>query len=289
MSIKEILRESRERLAAARVDRVDAELLLAHVLGVGRMDLHARDFLLTPEQRELLDELVDARISGVPTQYLTGEAPFRYLTFSVGPGVLIPRPETELLVDAAMVEIERIQSAPSAAAQLPVSVIDLGAGTGAIAISIAHEARQRQMPVHVVAVEKSEAAIEWLKVNIARHDVEVRVISADVADALQGVKCDIVVANPPYVPNHVELPPVVAGNEPVDALFGGEGDGLEIPHRFIAAATRLLKSGGYLIIEHFELQSAAIEALLQQDYSEISHYTDLNQRPRWITARRKGE
>jgi release factor glutamine methyltransferase len=289
MSIKEILRESRERLAAARVDRVDAELLLAHVLGVGRMDLHARDFLLTPEQRELLDELVDARISGVPTQYLTGEAPFRYLTFSVGPGVLIPRPETELLVDAAMVEIERIQSAPSAAAQLPVSVIDLGAGTGAIAISIAHEARQRQMPVHVVAVEKSEAAIEWLKKNIARHDVEVRVISADVADALQGVKCDIVVANPPYVPNHVELPPVVAGNEPVDALFGGDGDGLEIPHRFIAAATRLLKSGGYLIIEHFELQSAAIEALLQQDYSEISHYTDLNQRPRWITARRKGE
>ena len=289
MSIKEILRESRERLAAARVDRVDAELLLAHVLGVGRMDLHARDFLLTPEQRELLDELVDARISGVPTQYLTGEAPFRYLTFSVGPGVLIPRPETELLVDAAMVEIERIQSAPSAAAQLPVSVIDLGAGTGAIAISIAHESRQRQMPVHVVAVEKSEAAIEWLKKNIARHDVEVRVISADVADALQGVKCDIVVANPPYVPNHVELPSVVAGNEPVDALFGGEGDGLEIPHRFIAAATRLLKSGGYLIIEHFELQSAAIEALLQQDYSEISHYTDLNQRPRWITARRKGE
>lgn len=289
MSIKEILRESRERLAAARVDRVDAELLLAHVLGVGRMDLHARDFLLTPEQRELLDELVDARISGVPTQYLTGEAPFRYLTFSVGPGVLIPRPETELLVDAAMVEIERIQSAPSAAAQLPVSVIDLGAGTGAIAISIAHESRQRQMPVHVVAVEKSEAAIEWLKKNIARHDVEVRVISADVADALQGVKCDIVVANPPYVPNHVELPPVVAGNEPVDALFGGEGDGLEIPHRFIAAATRLLKRGGYLIIEHFELQSAAIEALLQQDYSEISHYTDLNQRPRWITARRKGE
>ena len=142
----------------------------------------------------------------------------------------------------------------------------------------------------VLAAESgSEAAIEWLKKNIARHDVEVRVISADVADALQGVKCDIVVANPPYVPNHVELPSVVAGNEPADALFGGEGDGLEIPHRFIAAATRLLKSGGYLIIEHFELQSAAIEALLQQDYSEISHYTDLNQRPRWISARRKGE
>jgi release factor glutamine methyltransferase len=188
-----------------------------------------------------------------------------------------------------MVEIERIQSAPGAAAQLPVSVIDLGAGTGAIAISIAHEARQRQMPVHVVAVEKSEAATEWLKKNIARHEVDVRVISADVSDAMQGVKCDIVVTNPPYVPNHVELPSLVAGNEPADALYGGEGDGLEIPRRFISSATRLLKSDGYLIIEHFEAQSSAIEALLQPDYAEISHYTDLNQRPRWITARRKGE
>ena len=289
MSIKEILRETRERFAALQIEGVDAELLLAHVLGVGRMDLHARDFALTVEQRELFDELVDARITGAPTQYLTGEAPFRYLTFSVGPGVLIPRPETELLVDAAMVEIERIQSAPGAATQLPVSVIDLGAGTGAIAISIAHEARQRQMPVHVVAVEKSEAATEWLKKNIARHEVDVRVISADVSDAMQGVKCDIVVTNPPYVPNHVELPSLVAGNEPADALYGGEGDGLEIPRRFISSATRLLKSDGYLIIEHFEAQSSAIEALLQPDYAEISHYTDLNQRPRWITARRKGE
>lgn len=287
MSIKEILRETRQRLEAVQIDRVDAELLLAHVLGVGRMDLHARDFELSVEQHELFDELVTARIAGTPTQYLTGEAPFRYLTFSVGQGVLIPRPETELLVDAAMVEIERIQSAPGSAHPSPVSVVDLGAGSGAIAVSIAHEARARQMPVHIVAVEKSEAALEWLKKNIARHDVDVRVINADVSDALQGVKCDFVVANPPYVPNHVELPSVVAENEPAVALFGGAGDGLEIPRKFIAAATRLLKPHGYLIIEHFEAQSAAIEELLQADYSEISHYMDLNQRPRWITARRK--
>ena len=96
MSIKNLLKSSKEQCLAAQIDGVDAELILAHVLGVGRMDLHARDFSLSPEQEELFHELIATRIDGTPTQYLTGEAPFRYLTFSVGPGVLIPRPETEL-------------------------------------------------------------------------------------------------------------------------------------------------------------------------------------------------
>jgi len=288
MSIKNLLKESKERFANAQIDGVDAELILAHVLGVGRMDLHARDFSLTTEQEEVFTELVAARIEGTPTQYLTGEAPFRYLTFSVGPGVLIPRPETELLVDAALVEIERIQSAPGITSPA-VSVVDLGAGSGAIAISIAHEARARQMPVHVVAVEKSEAAQEWLQKNIARHEVDVRLIKSDVSQALEGVKCDIVVANPPYVPNEVSLPELVRKNEPHEALFGGARDGLELPRLFIATATRLLKPGGFLILEHFENQSALLERELSSHYSHISHYTDLNQRPRWMTARRKGE
>ena len=288
MSIKNLLKESKERFANAQIDGVDAELILAHVLGVGRMDLHARDFSLTTEQEEVFTELVAARIEGTPTQYLTGEAPFRYLTFSVGPGVLIPRPETELLVDAALVEIERIQSAPEITSPA-VSVVDLGAGSGAIAISIAHEARARQMPVHVVAVEKSEAAQEWLQKNIARHEVDVRLIKSDVSQALEGVKCDIVVANPPYVPNEVSLPELVSKNEPHEALFGGARDGLELPRLFIATATRLLKPGGFLILEHFEDQSALLERELSSHYSDISHYTDLNQRPRWMTARRKGE
>ena len=288
MSIKNLLKESKERFANAQIDGVDAELILAHVLGVGRMDLHARDFSLTTEQEEVFTELVAARIEGTPTQYLTGEAPFRYLTFSVGPGVLIPRPETELLVDAALVEIERIQSAPGITSPA-VSVVDLGAGSGAIAISIAHEARARQMPVHVVAVEKSEAAQEWLQKNIARHEVDVRLIKSDVSQALEGVKCDIVVANPPYVPNEVSLPELVSKNEPREALYGGARDGLELPRLFIATATRLLKPGGFLILEHFEDQSALLERELSSHYSDISHYTDLNQRPRWMTARRKGE
>ena len=284
--LKDLLRDTRTRFEKAAIDRVDAELILAHVLGIERMQLHAQTFQLTSEQEELFEELVNSRISGVPTQYLIGEAPFRYLTFSVGPGVLIPRPETELLVDAAMVEIERLKSSFNATTSA-VSVVDLGAGSGAISISIAHEARQRSLPVQVVAVEKSDAALEWLKKNIARHDVDVRVIHSDVRDALIDVKCDIVVANPPYVPNDSLLPPLVLENEPHEALFSGPGEGLEVPQRFIEAATRLLKPGGALILEHFEDQSAALEQLLSQDYSDISHYKDLNQRPRWLTARRK--
>lgn len=286
MSIREILISAKQELAKVELPAVDAELMLAHVLGVNRMDLHARQFEITPEQIELFKEMLDARIAGKPTQYLTGEAPFRYLEFSVGPGVLIPRPETELLVDAALVEIERIQSQINPST---VSVVDLGAGSGAIAISIAHEAALRNMKTNVVAVEKSESALEWLKRNVSRHEVDVRIINGDVSDVLQGVKSDIVVANPPYVPNQVNLPHLVAANEPHEALFGGLDDGMEIPRKFIAAATRILKTGGLLILEHFEAQSSALEHELSAHYSEISHYTDLNQRPRWITARRKGE
>lgn len=285
-NIKEVLLSARQRCESEGIDRVDAELILAHVLGVERMELHARQFQISLEQYELFEELISTRVAGTPTQYLIGEAPFRYLTFSVGPGVLIPRPETELLVDAAMVEIERLKSSLHANSH-SVSIVDLGAGSGAIAVSIAHEARQRSLPAHVVAVEKSAEALEWLKKNIARHDVDVRVIHSDVSDALIDVKCDIVIANPPYVPNEASLPKLVTENEPDVALFGGSRDGLEVPGIFIAAATRLLKPGGLLILEHFEEQSKALEQILLADYSDISHYTDLNQRPRWLTARRK--
>lgn len=288
MSIKEILKNAKQELSELEIPAVDAELMLAHVLGASRMDLHAREFILNTEQHELFQEMLQARKSGTPTQYLTGEAPFRYLSFSVGTGVLIPRPETELLVDAALVEIERIQSAPEFSSVPDVSIVDLGAGSGAIAISIAHEATQRKMPVHIVAVEKSALAVEWLKKNISRHEVDVRVIHDDVSNALQGVKCNIVVANPPYIPNETVLPDLVKQNEPHEALFGGATDGMHAPLQFIAAASRLLKSGGLLIMEHFENQGDALERELTKEYFEISHYTDLNNRPRWITARRKG-
>jgi len=289
MSIKQVLKDNKAKFASAGISEVDAELILAFVLGVERMELHARDFELNLEQIEILDELIAKRISGKPTQYLIGHAPFRYLTLQVGPGVLIPRPESEALVDAALLEIEKIISAQNQSSKTPVSVVDLGSGSGALAISIAHEAEQKNWPVTVVAVEKSDAAIEWLKRNIAACDVSVRLVSGDVLEVLEGVKCDIVIANPPYVPEGDNLPELVIANEPKEALFGGGDDGLEIPRRFIQAASSLLKPGGLLIMEHHESQPLLLEAELSRGYSEINQNRDLNNRPRWISARREAE
>jgi len=289
MSIKQVLKDNKAQLASAGISEVDAELILAFVLGVERMELHARDFELNLEQIELLDELIAKRISGKPTQYLIGHAPFRYLTFQVGQGVLIPRPESEALVDAALLEIEKMISAQSQSSKAPVSIVDLGSGSGALAISIAYEAEKKNWPVTVIAVEKSDQAIEWLKRNIAACDVSVRLISGDVLEVLEGVKCDIVIANPPYVPEGDYLPELVIANEPKEALFGGGDDGLEIPRRFIQAASSLLKPGGLLIMEHHESQPLLLEAELSRGYSEINQNRDLNNRPRWISARREAE
>lgn len=283
--LREKLREAKKDLANLSISEVDAELLAAFVLGTDRMQLHAREYRFTAEQLAEFETLLAQRKSGIPLQYLTGEAHFRYLTFDVGPGVLIPRPESELLVDAALVEVERLQASPNWRLGTPVSVVDLGAGSGALSISITDEAKRRGMLIQVVAVEKEEAALKWLERNIAKHDLDVRVVKSDVADALVGVKCDLVVANPPYIPDGAPLPSEVRIHEPSDALFGGIA-GLEVPVRFIEAATRILKSGGLLIMEHHESQSAALETILRDEYIEISHFADLNQRPRWISARR---
>lgn len=285
--LREILREARSELARAAISEIDAEYLAAFVLGVGRMDLHSREFAFNPEQESEFAVLLSARKKGIPLQYLTGEAAFRYLTLQVGPGVLIPRPETELLVDAALVEIEQMQSSQSWPDGARTSVIDLGAGSGAIAISIATEARERGLAVQVIAVESESAAISWLEKNIAKYEVDVRVIKSDVSEALQGIKSDIIVANPPYIPDGDPLPVEVVGHEPASALFGGRS-GLEIPSKFIATATRALKPGGFFVMEHHESQSDALEKLLTEDYFEISHFRDLNERPRWLSARRRG-
>jgi len=283
--LKERLRAARNELSEVSISEVDAELLAAFVLGVGRMELHAKEFSFTSEQEEEFLNLLAMRKSGKPLQYITGEAHFRYLTFEVGPGVLIPRPETELLVDAALVEIERIQSGPNWRNNARTSVVDLGAGSGAIAISIADETKRRGMPVQVVAVEREAGAITWLERNIAKHDVDVRVIKSDVATALIDVKCDLVVANPPYIPEGAELPREVASYEPRSALYGGIA-GLEEPARFIETATRILKAGGMFLIEHHESQAEAIASILRSNFTEISNFLDLNERPRWISARK---
>lgn len=283
--LKELLRVARRELSESSISEVDAELLAAFVLGVGRMELHAKEFNFSPEQEAEFTNLISERKSGIPVQYLTGEAHFRYLTFDVGPGVLIPRPETELLVDAALVEIERIQSSATWRTGNRTSVVDLGAGSGAIAISISAEARKRNLAVQVVAVESESEALTWLERNIAKHDVDVRVIKDDVATALEGIKCDLVVTNPPYIPDGSALPKEVLSHEPATALFGGIA-GIEVPSQFIESATRILKPGGFLILEHHESQVETLATLLAPDYVDIAHFKDLADRPRWLTARR---
>jgi len=279
MQIKALISEGKAQIETAGYSSVDAEILLAHLLGLTRMELHnpialERALAEVADESAIVDgyaELVKRRCNHEPVQYLTGTAGFRNLDLAVGPGVLVPRPETEGLVEEVLKHIANLSGA--------VSVIDLGAGSGAMAISIATEAPN----THVIAVEKSAEAIEWLKQNVAFYDESIRIVQGDVADVLEGVKCDVVVANPPYVPDSQTLPKDVANFEPAVALFGGS-DGLELPKRFIIAAARLLKSGGLLAIEHTENQGEAIAKLLSADFSQIARHQDLTGRPRWTSA-----
>jgi release factor glutamine methyltransferase len=284
--IKPLLRSAKEKLAAADISEVDAEHLFAYVLGISRMDLH-NSVKLDAALKALGDfgiiedtfaKLISRRTAHEPLQYLTGTAYFRHLEIQVGPGVLVPRPESELLVEAVLTHIKNLEEKVTG----EISVIDLGAGSGALSLAIATEAPRSR----VIAVEKSAEAIVWLKKNVARISESVRVVEGDVADVLPGVKCDAVIANPPYIPDSQSLPRDVAEHEPHIALFGG-ATGLELPKRFIDAAARLLKSGGVLAIEHTEEQGAAIDALLSRDFIDIAVHQDLTGRSRWSSAVRK--
>jgi len=281
VSVKDLLKLGKDQLATKNIAPVEAELLLAHALGINRMELHGRVIELSQDQAteatEIYNQAIAERLTGKPTQYIVGNAPFRYLEYEVGPGVLIPRPETESLVDEVLHQLNTFAD--------PVSLVDLGSGTGAIAISIASETAGKKI-VHVVAVEKSKEAIIWLQKNIAKHDVNVRIIEEDVATALEGIKCDVVVANPPYLPDGAQIPQEL-NFEPAQALFGGPANGMAAPLIFIEAAARLLKAGGLLAIEHNELQGPLIASELEREFENIALHRDLTDRPRFTTARRK--
>jgi release factor glutamine methyltransferase len=282
LTFKEFLRGGKEQLATAGFAEVEAEHLLAHTLGLSRMDLHnpltVENALAAIGDMSIVEEtfwkLLDRRCAHEPLQYLTGIAYFRHLELKVGTGVLVPRPESELLVEAVLTHIEKLTGA--------VSVVDLGSGSGALALAIATEAPQ----THVIAVEKSPDAIYWLKENVSFIDEKVRILESDVATALEGVKCDVVIANPPYVPDAQELPRDVADHEPAVALFGG-ADGMKSPRLFISAAGRLLKTGGFLAIEHHEDQGGVIADVLSADFTDILLHKDLTGRPRFTTAVRR--
>ena len=282
LTFKEFLRGGKEQLAAAGFAEVEAEHLLAHTLGLTRMGLHnpltVENALTAIGDITIVEEtfwkLLDRRCANEPLQYLTGVAYFRHLEIKVGPGVLVPRPESELLVESVLTHIEKLSGA--------ISVVDLGAGSGALALAIATEAPT----THVIAVEKSAEAIYWLKENVSFIDEKVRILESDVSTALDGVKCDVVIANPPYIPDGQVLPADVRNHEPAIALFGG-ADGMKAPRLFIAASARLLKPGGFLAIEHHEEQGDEIAAVLNIDFEDILLHQDLTGRPRFTTAVRR--
>jgi release factor glutamine methyltransferase len=266
-------------LAAAGVAsaRVEAELLLAHVLGCSRTRLLVID-RLGPAEARRFRQLVSRRATGVPVQHLTGTAPFRRLELAVGPGVFIPRPETELLVELAAPWLT-----PGA------TVLDLGAGSGAIALSVASE-----FPVaRVIAVERSEQALEWLRRNAADRqaagDLPIEVVPADLTGAGLLTELDgsvtAVLANPPYVPESIRAGlPAELAHDPAEALFAGD-DGLALMPAVVALAARLLRPGGFLGIEHDETHAEAVARLLTgTDWLDVAGRPDLTGRPRFSTA-----
>ncbi len=287
--LRRVLREAAAALAAAGVPSpmVDAELLAAFALAresgqaVSRGELQAAIVLGAAAPAGLAD-LVAARARRIPLQHLTGVAPFRGLELVVGPGVFIPRPETEQVAQVAIDEARAVVTDRGRAL-----VVDLCTGSGAIALAIGQEVAGAT--VH--AVELDAEAYGWAARNVAAVDERVVLARADARTALTSLDglVDVVVSNPPYVPpGAVPVDPEVAEHDPAVALYGLGPDGLEVPRGIITAAARLLRPGGLLVMEHAEVQAeAAREAVrLTGAFERIVTAEDLSGRPRMVVARR---
>ncbi|MBN1171818.1 MAG: peptide chain release factor N(5)-glutamine methyltransferase [Micromonosporaceae bacterium] len=251
--------------------RTDAELLAAHVLGVPRSGLMLAT-AMTRAQAERYEALLFRRAARVPLQHLVGAAPFRGLEVAVGPGVFIPRPETELLVEWG------IGALPAGA-----TVVDLCSGSGAIALAVASE--RPDTTVH--AVELDASAATWLARNTSGTAVSVVCGDATSADALADLDglVDLVLCNPPYVPAGTPVEPEVADHDPGRAVFAG-ADGLDVIRGIVARAASLLRLGGRLAIEHDASHGDAVVRLLTEDgrYEEAMDHVDLAGRSRFATA-----
>ncbi|GAA5203986.1 peptide chain release factor N(5)-glutamine methyltransferase [Microbacterium jejuense] len=282
--LAEALRRAADRLAAAGVPdpAVDAELLLGFVIGTGRGGVQAaaiRGDVLAPADAERLDELVARRATREPLQHLTGTAPFRHLELRVGPGVFVPRPETEVVAQLA------IDALRAAASPSPIAV-DLGTGSGAIALAMATEVPHAQ----VYAAENSVDAFVWTTQNFAETGAgNAHLAFIDLAHAfpeLDGT-VSVVASNPPYVPDAaIPRDPEVRFFDPPAALYGGE-DGLDVVRVLSGVGLRLAHPGGVIVIEHGEWQGEAIRGILEADgWRAAATHPDLTMRDRATTALR---
>ncbi len=255
----------------------DAEWLLVHVLGRPRAVI--RRAPVDGTQRATYLEMIAARARRVPLQHITGTAAFRYVDVEVGPGVFVPRPETELLAGWA---IEQAQTRSAASSERPV-VVELCAGSGAISLSVVHEVPHAD--VH--AVELDPDAHGWALRNLGDSGVDLRL--GDMADAfgdLDGT-VDVVVANPPYIPLDAweSVAPEARDHDPALALWSGD-DGLDAMRVVEQVAWRLLRPGGVVGAEHADAQGESAPAVFAERWLEVRDHRDLADRPRFVTARR---
>ncbi|WP_315335036.1 peptide chain release factor N(5)-glutamine methyltransferase [Propionibacterium acidifaciens] len=276
-----LLRDGVARLAGAGLPtpRADARLLLAHAARMDPSGLATTRELDEPVAARY-ERLLVRRAAGEPVQHLTGVAWFRTIRVLVGPGVFIPRPETETVVQFAL---RRLVALRPGTGPTPL-VVDLCTGSGVIAAAIAEEC-PGEPRIH--AVESSAEALVWARRNLEPRGV--RVVHADMAEALHELdgRVDLVVANPPYLPAAAAgaLPADVLDHDPPEALFSGE-DGLDALRVLVGAAARLLRPGGWLVAEHDETQDGSTPRLLADSgaFGTIEDHPDLTGRPRFVSA-----
>lgn len=280
-AVRELLQEAAGRLRAAGVEspEADARLLLAHATGWRLGELGLREQVAV-EAATAYADLVTRRVSREPLQHLTGRTGFRRVELAVGPGVFVPRPETEVMAGWAVTELRR----RVATGRSPL-VVDLGTGSGAIAKALADEVPGAR--VH--AVEVSPEAAAWARRNLAATGVQLHV--ADMAEALPELDqaVDLVVANPPYIPldAYLSVSPEARDHDPALALFSGT-DGLDAIRTVARVAARLLTAGGQLACEHADVQGeAAVQVLVDTgDWTAVRDHPDLAGRDRFVTAAR---
>jgi len=285
MTLREALTRATQQLDAypdLRADAArDAASLLRRALGISQAAMLADSGReVTQDQQAAYDALIQRRAANEPIQYITGEQEFYGLALRVTPAVLIPRPETELLVEAVLTEVKQggLKSA--------LRILDVGTGSGAIAIALAHNLPSAR----ITAVDLSGTALEVAVVNTARHQLMDRIqfIESDLLEGLasDGLPFDVIVSNPPYVPanDRASLHPQVRDYEPGVALFAG-ADGLDIYRRLIPQARAALLPNGLLALEIGHGQREAIASLLS-GWNEVRFVDDLQQIARIAVARR---
>lgn len=261
----------------------EARTLVAHVLSIEPNQVPIAPGV-DERQRALLDDLAARRVRGEPLQHLTGVAYFRRISVAVGPGVFIPRPETEVMTGWVIDHVRALAERQAA----PVIVVELCAGSGAISAALADELAGLEVAIH--AVELSAEALPYARRSLASTDVEL--VEGDMADAFSELneRVDVVVANPPYIPldAFAAVPAEVRDHDPALALFSG-ADGLDALRVVARVAARLLKPGGFVVAEHADVQGAsAPEVFVRQGaFDQVRDEVDLTSRPRFVRARRR--